>query len=872
MPNLGLGLSLSKTRLSGGGTPLIPQDGLSLWLKADKGISQFNISSAPGLISNAASFDASSNKQYLENTEISPSFINKIVISGAGTATSNGTYTRENGGTNQFFGPNGNYIHNTGGAEWGLWDTQLYNPDTEGYGNTSYITGSGSGTLFVDWDVISGEANAPVGTLTSSPFSISTWFKMRSSTNTPQAIWGTAGDDFISLYVQNNILYLYNDNLDGLTGPSIDLNTWYHAVVTISSTESKLYINATLADSISYSEANSSWTGFGLSDFRIDSGNPHHYQADVLIDETGIWSRVLTEGEISDLYNGGDGLSFDHGSFPSDGIKAYWKLDETSGNRADSTENGRNLNNLEQGVLSWADQSGEGNNASFEFQGEQPTFVSSFLNGKPAIRFNGQGQILQVASSASLDFTAETSCFIVVKYDGDGLGNDVIYIKNADDGSPGYPAMYGMVGVSSANGNVSFPLNVGGWSDHDSGVSISDGIPRLFSMIFNTSVDQSIYCNGILTGQQVLGDNISTSSGTLQIGGYNASFDNSEFFNGQIAEIIMYNRAVTNIERQQVETYLKNKYALVLPTNGLSLWLKADSGVTEDVIDSFISEIIISGAGTETSNGTYTRSSGGSTQFDGPNGNYIYSIGGGEWVLFDTQLYNPDIENDGWTSYASYDDLATWTIFHGLPDAPIGSTHNTDIYGVVSWADKSGNDNNGTADNQYPLLVSNAINGKPAIEFNGVDTRIIGSQPMATQVATIFVVAKHLTDTVIGMMYQQFDTGDTMVFYKWGVEGSPLRIANGYNLTGSSIIGNDFTIFNAVVNGVDSKLYVNGVIDAEGDAGNDNSIGDYYLAYWVTGDHYTNVQIAEVVVYNRVLPDIERQQVEAYLNTKYAIY
>jgi hypothetical protein len=63
----------------------------------------------------------------------------------------------------------------------------------------------------------------------------------------------------------------------------------------------------------------------------------------------------------------------------------------------------------------------------------------------------------------------------------------------------------------------------------------------------------------------VLGDNISTSSGTLQIGGYNKSFDTQEFFNGKIAEIIMYNRAVTNTERQQVEEYLRVKYAIAVP-------------------------------------------------------------------------------------------------------------------------------------------------------------------------------------------------------------------------------------------------------------------------------------------------------------------
>jgi len=32
------------------------------------------------------------------------------------------------------------------------------------------------------------------------------------------------------------------------------------------------------------------------------------------------------------------------------------------------------------------------------------------------------------------------------------------------------------------------------------------------------------------------------------------------------------------------------------------------------------------------------------------------------------------------------------------------------------------------------------------------------------------------------------------------------------------------------------------------------------------------MKMAEIVVYNRVLTNTERQQVEAYLNAKYAIY
>jgi hypothetical protein len=35
-----------------------------------------------------------------------------------------------------------------------------------------------------------------------------------------------------------------------------------------------------------------------------------------------------------------------------------------------------------------------------------------------------------------------------------------------------------------------------------------------------------------------------------------------EYFGGKIAEIIIYNRILTTPERQQVETYLNQKYAI----------------------------------------------------------------------------------------------------------------------------------------------------------------------------------------------------------------------------------------------------------------------------------------------------------------------
>jgi hypothetical protein len=210
-------------------------------------------------------------------------------------------------------------------------------------------------------------------------------------------------------------------------------------------------------------------------------------------------------------------------------------------------------------VTGWADQSGNGNNASAN-SGQEPTFASSFSNSKPAIEFSGISQVMQIADANSLDFLT-TSSFIVLKYIGQGTGNNIVYFKNANAGSPANPAMYGLVAKTAEDGVASFSMNVGGWVDYPTSIDITNTVPRILSMIYD-GADQNVYSNGGLSNTFSIGGNIATSTGLLQIGGYNQSFDAAEYFYGQIAEVIMYNRAVTGTERQQVETYLNTKYAI----------------------------------------------------------------------------------------------------------------------------------------------------------------------------------------------------------------------------------------------------------------------------------------------------------------------
>lgn len=89
---------------------------------------------------------------------------------------------------------------------------------------------------------------------------------------------------------------------------TMSTNTWYLLTGTYDGTNVKLYINDSLIGTTPMTGniySGSSHLNIGnIGDYNVDfwSGN---------IDEVGIWSRALSLTEISQLYNGGNGLSYD---------------------------------------------------------------------------------------------------------------------------------------------------------------------------------------------------------------------------------------------------------------------------------------------------------------------------------------------------------------------------------------------------------------------------------------------------------------------------------------------------------------------------------------------------------------------------------
>jgi len=416
-----------------------------------------------------------------------------------------------------------------------------------------------------------------------------------------------------------------------------------------------------------------------------------------------------------------------------------------------------------------------------------------------------------------------------------------------------------------------------------------------------------------------------------------------------------------------------------IPQSGLSLWLKADAGVSKLSFE-YVSQIVLSGGyGT----GTYDAStvpnwstsynniseyslgdiywsgygglfylpvgeagsaianiqsydgitwepedgiqyyipptiSGVTGDFAGANGSdYSYNDspqiidyvrGSAPWLFY----INGDFNNYSLSAYNGgdyYSNIATcvngvWTgnipetanisgFITRLPDPnnmPTGSittsTANTDY--VTEWADQSGNGKNMTSSSgNEPTFIASELNGKPVIDFEGSKYLTASFASINFTQQTVFIVFKFVSANLSNFArpfsqsnidYNDHETPENFL---------PLLRSNGtddmwcYSVIDSFLAGiptsdNTWYISTTKTDGSNGSFFINAsneqAFSITFDANITNmQVGGALIAEGGIGDPF-NSKLAEVIVYDRNLTTPERQQVEAYLNTKYAIY
>jgi len=212
-------------------------------------------------------------------------------------------------------------------------------------------------------------------------------------------------------------------------------------------------------------------------------------------------------------------------------------------------------------VDTWEDQSSVGNHANQSSSPLQPIFKANQFNGHPALQ-NAAGKYFDIDMSAAND--QDFTVFTVVKRESGDNDQYTIGIQASDD-DDGFSFGY----LSSEEiafdqyGNVivlECPAYAG-----------SSEIPSILFAEFGTSTGKKEYLvrDGISTDKK----NTNTTSYYLTGNGNIGRGNGDNSFIGLIAEVVLYDsaevvlydRLLTDTEKKRVQTYLSVKYGLSIP-------------------------------------------------------------------------------------------------------------------------------------------------------------------------------------------------------------------------------------------------------------------------------------------------------------------
>lgn len=211
-------------------------------------------------------------------------------------------------------------------------------------------------------------------------------------------------------------------------------------------------------------------------------------------------------------------------------------------------------------LTAWADKSG----ATADFvQGNtllSPHHGTRTLNGKPVVDFDGSAQFMTCSSTLGTIVTAtEQTLFIVASADsvqataGDAIAYADPFIISENGG------VWGVIARSEASQSVFTTYNWDGNADTQNR-SITVGEPLIFTAGHN---------DGKISARVNGGSDIELNSGntsltpTLRLGD---NYNSAKHFDGYVAEILCFNRHLSEAEQRQVRNYLGRKWGIVVTT------------------------------------------------------------------------------------------------------------------------------------------------------------------------------------------------------------------------------------------------------------------------------------------------------------------
>ncbi|MBI3133418.1 MAG: T9SS type A sorting domain-containing protein [Bacteroidetes bacterium] len=217
-----------------------------------------------------------------------------------------------------------------------------------------------------------------------------------------------------------------------------------------------------------------------------------------------------------------------------------------------------NTLNLSNGnsVSSFTDVSGNSNNFTQALSTKQPIFTTGAVNGLPALSYDGVDDVLNSGSIAALE-SANLTYFIVFRRSSLKLQ----YIIGANYASSDKK----WVNYTNSANNLLISAHYSPTIKYTSFNEPGGAFTFTSSHITPTSISQRR--QGTLMGTTTGAYTVPTGHNKVTLGNVPFTTWQNCALSGYIAEVVIYNSALNNLERILVENYLGAKYNMAVPTD-----------------------------------------------------------------------------------------------------------------------------------------------------------------------------------------------------------------------------------------------------------------------------------------------------------------
>lgn len=402
-------------------------------------------------------------------------------------------------------------------------------------------------------------------------------------------------------------------------------------------------------------------------------------------------------------------------------------------------------------ISQWSDLSGNTNHATNVTSSQQPLWIAGTVNGRPVVRFDGTNDLLNLQRYTA---TNTFSVYVVTKASrSHEIDNEQFGMFNPNPGESGQRFLFGGVdsGIYGLS-EVGISLGTNGVSGYEyerqqstanffNPMAVHAGPEAAaFSLIGLSYLNRqpSLSVNGALARAGLVSSRTNVVfTKTFGLG------SSSQAFGGDVAEVLVFNRALNRDEEAQLTAYLNDKYQL-FTTPVVSATLQAEGIAPGQIVVSW------------NQNTTNTIRSAILERREGVGSFVTLATVDGRRSYLDTNVsssttyaYRLRFRNlSGQEEYSNESAVTPPSSGLAIPVSNLklwlqaGSGHETVNAG--SWTDLTGGTNFATQleSTNRALVVNGALNGWPVLRFDGTNDQLLLQGYFASNDFTVLAVAR----------------------------------------------------------------------------------------------------------------------------------